>query len=305
MERGGRGRALPLPRISIVVPNYNGGATLERTVRSLLAQEYPDLQIILMDSASKDNSIEIIERYRHNFDPCIVEKDKGQADGLNRGFRQARGEIRAWLCSDDELTPGTLHHVAEVFENNPQANLLIGHCERVFSDGKSYVVTPNEKSWENINVQNGLDQPSLFWRAELQQKAGELDPTYNLAFDWDLWNRFKKSGARPVFTDRVLSRYYFSETNKSGNSGSQHAREAFRILRKYGPIGGMLGYIFRFLYRHFDLKGCYDKPPTCTLWRSHVFMWVLAALMPLIGRRRLYQYNWHFASCQERGLKWW
>jgi glycosyltransferase involved in cell wall biosynthesis len=296
---------LPLPKISVVVPNYNSGATLERTILSLLAQDYPNLQIVMMDSMSKDNSIEIINRYRQHFDPCVIEKDKGQADGLNKGFSHATGDIYAWLCSDDELTPGTLHHVAELFEKNPQADLVIGHCQRIFSDGNEYTVTPNQASWDNINVQNGLDQPSLFWRASLHKKVGELDRSFHLAFDWDFWNRFKKAGATPVFTDRVLSRYYFSDTNKSGNSGSQHAREAFRILRAHGPLRGNLAHVFRFLYKHFDLKGCYDKPPTCTLLRSHLFIWTLAALMPIVGRRRLYQYNWHFASCQERGLKWW
>ena len=109
---------MPLPKICVVVPNYNSGATLERTILSLLAQDYPNLQIVMMDSMSKDNSIEIIERYRQHFDPCVIEKDKGQADGLNKGFSHATGDIYAWLCSDDELTPGTLHHVAELFEKN-------------------------------------------------------------------------------------------------------------------------------------------------------------------------------------------
>ena len=296
---------MPLPRISIVVPNYNSGATLERTLQSLLAQDYPNLQIILMDSCSTDKSIEIIERYRHHFDPCIIEKDKGQADGLNKGFTHATGEIRAWLCSDDELTCGTLHHVAEMFEKHPDADFLIGWCQRIFADGKTHITKPTPAGWQEVGVRNGLDQPSLFWRASLHKKAGTLDESFHLAFDWDFWNRFKRAGAKPIFTDRILSKYYFTDVNKSGNSGSQHVTESFRIVRKYGPLKGMLAYVFRFLYRHFDLKGCYDKPPTCTLARSHIFMWVLAALMVLIGRRRLYQYNWHFASCQERGLKWW
>lgn len=293
------------PSISIVVPNYNGGATLERTILSLLAQGYPELQIILMDSASTDQSREIIERYREKFDPCVVQKDGGQADGLNKGFGHARGEIWGWLCSDDELLPGALEAVAEMFEKHSEAGLVVGACERVFADGKRGMVSPGEKAWENINVQNGLDQPSLFWRAGLQKRVGELNTGYHLVFDWDLWNRFKEAGARPVFMERVLSRYYFSETNKSGSAGAVFAREAFEIVKRYGPLGGKLAYVFRFLYRRFDLKGCYDKPPTCSKMRRRVFWWVLAMLVPVVGIRRLYQYNWHFAACQERGMKWW
>ena len=100
-----------------------------------------------------------------------------------------------------------------------------------------------------------------------------------------------------------LLRYHFSETNKSGNAGRQHVRESFRVVRRYGPAG--LAWIFRFLYHAFDLKGCYDQPPTCSAIRSSAFVASLAALRALIGPERLFLYNWHFASCQERGVRWW
>ncbi len=292
-------------KISIVIPNFNSGNQLERAIQSLISQQYPDLQLILIDACSTDESRQTIEKYRDRFDTVIIEKDRGQADGLNKGFRHATGDIRAWLCSDDELMPGALAHVAELFSKHPDVDVITGDCQRIFSDGTSYVVPANDDPWAKINIQNVIEQPSTFWRADLHKRAGELDISYNLAFDWDLWIRFKRCGGKILPTHQVLSKYYFSQTNKSGNSGRGHADESFRIVRKYGPLAGGLAYIFRFLYFQFDLTGCYDRPPTCTLLRSHLFIWTLALLRLLIGKRLLYLYNWHFASCQERGLKWW
>lgn len=292
-------------QISIVIPNYNSGDQLERALRSLLAQQYDNLQLILVDACSSDQSRRTIEQFRSRLDTVIIEQDRGQADGLNKGFRHATGEIRGWLCADDELLPGALSHVAELFQQHPEAGVITGDCQRVFSDGASYVVAAEPEAWKKIAIQNVIEQPSTFWRSDLHQRAGELDCSYDLAFDWDLWNRFKRCGATILPTHRVLSKYYFSQTNKSGNSGRRHAAEAFRVVREYGPLYGGLAYIFRFLYFQFDLAGCYDNPPTCGLLRSHLFIWTLALLRALIGRRLLYLYNWHFASCQERGLKWW
>jgi glycosyltransferase involved in cell wall biosynthesis len=293
-------------KFSIVIPNYNGGATLERAIRSLIDQNYPDLQIIVCDSESKDNSREIIEKYRPQLDTVIIEKDKGQPDGLNKGFARATGDIYGWLCSDDELAAGALAAAAKLFEANPDADMVIGGCQRLMSDGTSYVIpAPDPKKWDRINIQCCVEQPSTFWRSALHKKVGPLDISYFLAFDWDFWNRLHRAGAKLVTTDQVFSNYYFSQTNKTSSAGNRQMQEMFRVVRKYGPMWGGVAHIYRFLYNHFDLHGCYDKPPTCTLLRSHMFVWTLAFLRVLIGQDLLYLYNWHYASCQQRNLKWW
>ena len=292
-------------RISIVMPNYNTGATLERAILSVLAQNHPDLQLILSDSASTDSSREIIEKYRDRFDVVLCEKDKGQADGINRGFRHADGDIFYWLCADDELAPGALAHVADLFAKNPQADVVMGNCERVYADGQRSLSPADPQTWDKIGMINVVEQPSTFWRSSLHRRMGELALYYHLAFDWDLWCRMRDCGAKLITTDQVLSRYYFSDTNKSGNAGRTFEREAFRILRQYGPLHGGLAYIYRMLYRCFDLKGCYDRPPTCSKLRSRLFVIVMGALLVLFGKRLIYTYNWHFASLQERNLPWW
>ena len=292
-------------RFSIVIPNFNSGVQLERALRSLLSQAYPNLQLILADAGSADESRQTIERYRDRLHTVIIEKDRGQADGLNRGFEQAEGDVFGWLCADDELQPGALHHVNELLLANPQAGVVIGACQRLLPDGSGQLVPAKANPWQTIHIQNVIEQPSTFWRGELHRRVGQLDLSYHLAFDWDLWNRFRSAGAAVVTTDRVLSTYHFTTSNKSGRAGRGFANEAFRILRKYGPLHGGLASLYRFLYLQFDLHGCFDNPPTCSLLRSHAFLWALVMLRALIGKRYLNLYNWHFASRQERGLKWW
>jgi len=290
---------------SIVIPNFNSGVVLERCIRSLLAQEYPALQLIMADGGSTDESRAITERYRDRFDVVISEKDNGQADGINKGFAHARGDVVGWLCADDELLPGALEHVAGMFERNPDADVVNGACERHYPDGSTTIYKADADPWNVITVKDVIEQPSTFWRRALHERLAPLATDYYMAFDWDLWIRMRNAGAKLVTTDRVLSRYYFTEENKCGRAGNRFAEEAFRIIRQYGPHSGRLARVYRFLYKHFDLKGCYDRPVTCSRARWVAYWLTRAVLNLLIGPRLLNMYNWHFASCQERGLKWW
>lgn len=286
------------------MPNYNSGELIERAIRSLIAQDYPDLQLIVADAGSDDISREIIERYRSYFDTVITEKDRGQADGLNKGFSHANGDIFGWLCADDELMPNTFHHIAEVFRKHPDADVVTGSCERVFEDGSTVVTYAYPDAWERIGIHNVIEQPSTFWRAGLHRKIEPLDLSYELGFDWDFWARMRNVKAKLVITDRVLSRYFFSDFNKSGTAGELFAKEAFRLIKKHGPLCGSLAHIYSFIYYHFDLKGCLDTPPACTPIRYSLYKLARIILKLTIGGRLLNMYNWHFASCQARNLKW-
>ncbi len=292
-------------RISVVLPNYNSGETLERAIQSLITQDYPHRQYIIVDSKSTDESPAIIEAYRKYFDHIIIEKDRGQADGINKGFLLATGDIFGWLCADDELLPGALTHIARLFKENPKMQVLTGGCERVFSDGSRIMSPAQSDAWDKIRMQNVIEQPSTFWRADIHRALGPLDLNYHMSFDWDLWIRMCISQARLITTEQVLSRYYFTDSNKSGSAGNDFASEAFRIIKKYGPLRGWLAYIYRFIYYHFDLKGCYDYPPECSKLRWFFYKWTRRILIKIISEYLLNMYNWHFAACQERGRVWW
>ena len=289
---------------SIVIPNYNSGEVIERAIHSLISQNYPDLQLIAADAGSNDISRDIIDRYRNHFDTVIAEKDNGQADGLNKGFAFAKGDIFGWLCADDALLPGAIGHVAEIFKKNPQADVVTGSCERIFEDGSTFITPADPDAFKKIGIQNLIEQPSTFWRGALHKKIGPLDLNFYLGFDWDFWARMSKLGVQLVTTDKVLSRYFFSDSNKCGRAGNLFAEEAFRLIRSYGPIFGGLAYIYRFIYRNFDLKGCLDNPFACSRARYAFYRAFRMIFRGLIGKTYLNMYNWHFASCQERNLKW-
>lgn len=292
-------------RISIVIPNYNSGPLIERAIRSVLAQTYRDYQLIVADSCSTDESAGVIERYRSDLHILIREKDRGQADGLNKGFAKADGHIRAWLCADDELLPDAFETVVSTFQSRPDLSVVIGACERVFADQSRAVTVPPPNVLALAGRMNLVEQPSCFWRADLHRRMGELDTSYNLAFDWDWWCRMHRAGAVSATSNHVFSRYYFSETNKTSVSGTQFVAEASRILQTYGPLRGALSYIYQLLFWQFDMHGCYDSPPTCSAARGRAFGWTMDFLRRSIGEELAFGYNWHFASLQARGLKWW
>lgn len=293
------------PRMSIVIPNYNSGSVLERAIRSILDQDYPSLQLIMADGGSTDASRGVIETYRDEFDTVISEADEGQAHALNKGFRCADGEIHGWLCADDELLPGALDEVARVFEAHPDAAIVTGRCERIYPEGEVFITPADPDAWAVIGIQNVIDQPSTYWKAAVHRRVGQLVTSYWLGFDWDLWVRIRDSGGRLITTDRVLSRYYFSDGNKCGTAGNIFADEAYRLIRQYGPGKGLLARVYRFIYRHFDLKGCLDDPPTSSRIRYAMFLATMGFFHVMMGRDLMSRYNWHFASLQERGLRWW
>ena len=294
-----------LRKISLITPCFNSAATLERTIQSVAVQNYPNLQWILMDGGSRDATLSIVQKYAGLFHKIVSGPDRGQTNALNKGFRFADGEIFGWLCADDELTPGTLAFVADFFEQHPDVDVLTGGCERIFSDGTVIRTEPRSDTWKRIGYHNGVEQPSTFWRAESHRAAGELDETMHYAFDWEWWNRLRRSGARLAVTQDVFSRYYFSETNKTSTGARKVVNEMYRVIKRYGPLRGRLADIYRFIYLRFDLHGCYDNPPTCTKLRAFGLRHCLRPLLKLFGRELIYSYNWNFASKQERGMVWW
>ncbi len=295
-----------MTRFSLVIPHLNSGPLLERAFASILGQTGVSVQIIVVDGGSADESAQTIERHRRHIDVLIAEPDEGYADALNKGFARADGDVFGWLAADDELLPGAMAAVEEIFAARGDCDVVTGACQRVFEDGTRLVCPPDPDAWEKIRIQDVIEQSATFWRRELHQRLGPLDHRrFRYLADWDFWIRMSEAGARLLTTERVLSRYHFSANNLTSRAGRRFADEAFRLLRLRGPMGGLLAYVYRFLYRSFDLKGCYDQPPTCSPARARFFRIVLRTLNLTIGSRLTYMYNWHFAACQERGLRWW
>lgn len=295
------------PRVSIVIPTFRASETFERALKSLVTQEYPNLQIIVVDGASDDGTVELVRKNEAQIDRWVSEPDSGQAAALNKGLDMADGALIGWLCADDELLPGALARIAAYFEERPEMDVVTGGCVRVFPGGRTTTTTPPDDFVSRLDYVNTLEQPSTFWRAAAQARAGRLDQSMRYAFDWEWWCRLKRSGARFGRIEAPLSTYYFSGQNLTSTGGRKIADEMYRVVKVYGPCRGRLADAYRLLYRKFDLAGHYDRdrqsaPPPFR--RRMIFRLVLRGLYLLYGRDRIDAYNWHFAARQERGLGW-
>ena len=195
------------PRISVVMPSFNQVAFIERSIRSVVDQNYPNLEFIVMDGGSTDGTLEIIERYRDRLSWLTSEPDGGQTDALIKGFQRSTGDIQCWLCSDDLFEPHTLREVASFFARNPVIEAVYGDSWSIGPDDAP--IRPKKEHSFNQFIwlydHNYLPQPSTFWRRRLYKRVGGLDPTFQLAMDADLWIRFA-AVARIRHVPRVWSR---------------------------------------------------------------------------------------------------
>lgn len=222
-----------LPRISVITPSYNQAQFLERTITSVLAQEYPKLEYILMDGGSTDGSREIIQRYADRIDYWQSEPDGGQTAAINAGWRRARGDVLCWLNSDDEYLPGTLNFAGEYMAEHPELWVVYGSWEAVDEHGRhqNYAGRPFSRSVMVLS-QNCIPQPSSFIRREAIDAVGFLDERLHYTMDLDLFMRIAAHQA-PKFVSRVLSRATFHSEAKTVKLRDAMAEERFAVRRRY------------------------------------------------------------------------
>jgi Glycosyl transferase family 2 len=191
------------PRISIVTPSYNQGQFIEETIRSVLLQGYPDLEYIIMDGGSIDQSVEIIKKYEPWLTYWVSEKDRGAPDAINRGLNKSTGSICAWLNSDDTYPWGTLNCVATEFSGNPKVDIISGICRIHAPQSPDLFIGPSPlRSLEdfcrvasNWTMQKLIVQPEAFFRRELYRRAGPLNVDLWYCYDAMFWVRAADQGA--------------------------------------------------------------------------------------------------------------
>jgi glycosyltransferase involved in cell wall biosynthesis len=183
------------PRVTIVTPSYNQGPFVEQTVRSVLLQRYPNLEYIVMDGGSTDETVSVLERYAHHFAHVQSARDAGQADAIKRGFDRSTGEIMAYLNSDDLLAPDTLSSVVATFERFPGIDAIYSHRCAIGPDNAvlSYWRLPRHsdflmKRWDLI------PQETTFWRRRMYERVGGIDASFRFAMDYDLFTKFMAAG---------------------------------------------------------------------------------------------------------------
>lgn len=292
-------------RITLVTPCLNASSTVGRTLNSVRAQRYSNLEYFVLDGASNDDTLSIVDRYADIVTQVTSEKDKNIADALNKGFRHATGDVFGYINADDTLAPGALEFVDRFFRENAEIDVLTGGCRRVFADGSEATTTPPLDFLDVMALRNCLEQPSTFWRASVHHKAGAFDDTYALAFDWEYWNRLHAAGARFFATERLLSTYYFSNDNLTSRAGRRVIDEMERVTATYAHKGPALARAYRFIFNVYDMNGFYDVPfRQLPKLKQAALAAGLLPLYALYGRRAINAYNWNWASKQIRGRVW-
>lgn len=227
-------------KISIVTPSFNQAQYLEATMRSVLEQQYPELEYVVIDAGSSDGSVDVIRRYEDRLAYWVSEPDRGHADGLNKGFAHTSGEVMAWINSSDAYYPWTLRTVAQIFNDVPEAQWITG-MPTALSEG----VEPKlvyESAWNLYDFLSGnyhwVQQESVFWRRSLWETAGgALDVTARYACDFELWCRFMEHA--PLYhVPTILGGYRYHDERRGREvegGGRAYPREAAEIYARWSP----------------------------------------------------------------------
>ena len=232
------------PKISIVTPSYNQGEFLEETIRAVLLQNYPNLEYFIMDGGSTDNSVEIIKTYKPWLTYWVSEKDKGQADAINKGFERVTGDILAWLNSDDTYEPDILKDIASNIDFSKDKNIVAGNVRAVESNGKEIRVWKTRKpnfyallNQYQLYLMRGCvfmpNQPSVFWHRSIYDQIGPLKEELEYSMDYEYWLRILKAGYIFVKINKVLSNYRFHDKSKTFDGWRNCAIEWKLVGKEY------------------------------------------------------------------------
>ena len=191
------------PLVSIITPSFHQARYIEATIQSVLMQDYPNVEYIVVDGGSQDGTVEIIKKYalesgsllpniqRHGIASWVSEKDKGQTDAINKGFARSKGEILAWLNSDDTYEPGAIASAVKYLQDHPEVGMVYGDCNFINETGRVIGKFGSAQTDYRL-LRRGyahIPQQTMFFRADLWRQVGPLDPSFYFAMDYDLWTR--------------------------------------------------------------------------------------------------------------------
>ncbi|MDR3218116.1 MAG: glycosyltransferase [Dysgonamonadaceae bacterium] len=255
-------------KVSIVTPSFNQGQFIEKTILSVLNQSYKNIEYILIDGVSTDNTMEIVNKYRDKIDIIISEKDKGQSDAITKGFELCTGELAGWINSDDLLYPDCVEKIVGVYNDHPDGSIFYpSTLDFIDKDGKPIFKRTLKISNKNFLLNNDFSiiQQGSFYKTEYLKKVGYVDENIYYCMDLDLWLRLLDHGPIYYYENIPLSAFRIWEATKTTLAGLQFLANVSQTLDKHGAkkisiakirifymrFRIILGKIKRFIFKKF------------------------------------------------------
>ena len=244
-----------LPLVSIITPSFNQARYIEATIQSVLGQDYPRIEYIIMDGGSTDGTVDVIKKYAmesnsslfknqkqasglhtHSIAYWVSEKDKGQTDAINKGFARATGDILAWINSDDTYEPGAISAAVKYLQEHPNVGMVYADCNFVNEDGRVIGKFGSAQTDYRLLRQGyvHIPQQTMFFRADLWKQVGPLDPSFYFAMDYDLWTRLAARTQLKYFPGQVWANFRLHTSGKTIAADDRCWPEMIRVHYRDG-----------------------------------------------------------------------
>jgi len=232
------------PLVSIITPSYNQGEFIRETIESVLSQDYPNIEYIIIDGGSTDNTIQILQEYESKLS-FLSEIDEGQADAVNKGIAFAQGEIIGWLNSDDLYYPNAVSRIVEIFNDHPAIDVVYGEGCHITKSGTVIARYPTESfHYQKLAERCFICQPTVFIRKKCLNSIGSLDKNLDLCMDYDLWIRIGKEYNFYYYPEEIAKSRIYPE-NKTLSRIDEVFTEVLEMIHShygYYPISWIYGY---------------------------------------------------------------
>ncbi|MFQ5823492.1 MAG: glycosyltransferase family 2 protein [bacterium] len=247
------------PLVSIITPSYNQGCFIEQTIKSVLSQNYKNIEYIVIDGGSTDTTLDILNKYNGQF-TWISEPDRGQADAINKGLKMAKGELLAWLNSDDTYLPGAIKKVVRFMQKHPEYKMVYGEGYYISKNSKIINRYPTEPfDYWRLSQTCYICQPTVFFTRDVFENIGYLDVNLKACLDYDYWIRIG-SQFKVAKIDEYLAAFRIHSNNKTITLKKLIYREIFSIVKKYY---GVVSIAWTYGYSDFLIYGSnykYKRP---------------------------------------------
>ncbi len=224
------------PLVSIITPSFNQAHYLEATIQSVLGQDYPRIEYLIVDGGSTDGSVDIIQKYLSKIAWWISERDKGQTDAINKGFARAKGDIFAWLNSDDTYNPGAVSAGVKYLTEHPEVGMVYSDCNYVDEEGRVIGQFPAAQT-DYQRLRQGyvhIPQQTMFFRAKYWQELGPLDPSFYFAMDYDLWTRIARQAPLKYVQGQTWANFRIHGSGKTTAADDRCWPEMLRVHYRDG-----------------------------------------------------------------------